>query len=99
MYNILKLINYLYRRGYLGPGGLYKGGFDWNCTGGATGYIDRKIVGYEHLYQHSTAKPIYESLAFDPEGLFGKLNQSFLYYLTLCPGRLDGRQLRLYYTI
>lgn len=43
-----------------------------NCTGGIIGYIDRKILGEEHLYKYNTARRVYDShQAFDPEGLFG----------------------------
>lgn len=54
-------------KGYLGPGGLYNGSSNVNCTGGAAGYIDRLVFGKNHMYS-GTAKPIYESLPFDPEG-------------------------------
>lgn len=42
-----------------------------NCMGGAAGYIDKLILGTNHIYQHPTAKKIYNSTAFDPEGLLG----------------------------
>ncbi|CAD7078557.1 unnamed protein product [Hermetia illucens] len=41
--------------------------------GGAAGYIDKLILGTNHIYQHPTAKKIYNSTAFDPEGLLGCL--------------------------
>lgn len=47
--------------------------FKPNCIGGATGYIDRLIIGESHLYQRSAAKVLYESRPFDPEGIFGCL--------------------------
>ena len=43
-------------RGYLGPGGLSDGGKYFNCTGGATGYIDRLLLGENHLYGYPTCK-------------------------------------------
>jgi len=54
-------------KGYLGPGGLYNGSSNVNCTGGAAGYIDRLVFGERHTYS-GTSKTIYQSLPFDPEG-------------------------------
>lgn len=60
--------------GYLGPGGIQEGGRFNNCIGGATGYIDRLIIGQSHLYQHPRAGGVYdETMPFDPEGVFGCL--------------------------
>ncbi|XP_023179307.1 heparan-alpha-glucosaminide N-acetyltransferase [Drosophila hydei] len=60
-------------RGYLGPGGKHNNAADPNCIGGAAGYVDRLILGNAHIYQHPTAKYVYDSSAFDPEGVFGCL--------------------------
>lgn len=57
----------------MGPGGKHNLLFKPNCIGGATGYIDRLIMGESHLYQRSAAKVLYESQPFDPEGVFGCL--------------------------
>ena len=43
-------------RGYLGPGGLHDNGSYFNCTGGAAGYIDRKLFGVNHIYGHPTSE-------------------------------------------
>lgn len=60
--------------GYLGPGGMHENFRYNNCIGGATGYIDRLIIGNQHLYQRPRAAAIYdETMPFDPEGLFGCL--------------------------
>lgn len=60
--------------GYLGPGGIHDGGRFNNCIGGATGFIDRAIIGESHLYRHPKAGGVYdETLPFDPEGVFGCL--------------------------
>lgn len=59
--------------GYLGPGGNHEMGQHKNCIGGATGLIDRTILGAKHIYQWPTAKHVYASMAFDPEGVFGCL--------------------------
>lgn len=45
-----------------------------NCIGGATGYIDRLIIGNRHMYQRPRAAAVYdEKTPFDPEGIFGCL--------------------------
>lgn len=68
-------------KGYLGPGGLYNKSSNVNCTGGAAGYIDRLVIGENHMY-FGTPKPIYQSLAFDPEGKMSK-NVLKIYYSLL----------------
>lgn len=60
--------------GYWGPGGIQEGGKFNNCIGGAAGYIDRLILGENHLYKHGRASALYEEKTpFDPEGPFGSL--------------------------
>ncbi|KAK9881463.1 hypothetical protein WA026_016348 [Henosepilachna vigintioctopunctata] len=63
-------------KGYFGPGGLHKHGKYEGCTGGATGFIDRAILGH-HAYQHPTSEKVYNSQPFDPEGIIGCLNSIF----------------------
>ena len=59
--------------GYLGPGGLYdNGAVPGNCTGGAAGYIDKLILGENHIYSNPTPKVLYHTEPFDPEGILGK---------------------------
>lgn len=58
-------------RGYLGPGGIHDFISHQNCTGGATGYIDRSILGENHMYQRAKIRALYDALVFDPEGVFG----------------------------
>ncbi|XP_017151391.1 heparan-alpha-glucosaminide N-acetyltransferase [Drosophila miranda] len=60
-------------RGYLGPGGKHDLAAHPNCIGGAAGYVDLQVLGNAHIYQHPTAKYVYDSSAFDPEGVFGCL--------------------------
>lgn len=43
------------RSGYLGPGGIGDLGKYPNCTGGAAAYIDRLLLGDDHLYQHPSS--------------------------------------------
>lgn len=58
--------------GYLGPGGDHESGKYFGCVGGATGYIDRSILGSMHVYQNPTIKDVFGTKTpFDPEGLVG----------------------------
>ena len=60
--------------GYFGPAGLADdNAHDAECIGGATGYIDRLILGTDHIYGYPTAKDVYETGPFDPEGILGIL--------------------------
>jgi heparan-alpha-glucosaminide N-acetyltransferase len=59
-------------RGYLGPGGIQDNGQFRGCIGGATGYLDRQILGESHIFKRPTAREIYGSGPFDPEGIVGK---------------------------
>lgn len=79
--------------GYLGPGGS-TGHF--NCTGGAAGYIDKKVFTLRHIYDGPTCSPQgpgdiptnYGCGPYDPEGLLGNLTSIFLCYLGLQAGRI-----------
>ncbi|CAG5122863.1 unnamed protein product [Candidula unifasciata] len=76
-------------RGYVGPGGISEGGLYANCTGGATGYIDAVVLGYQHLYGHPTSEVVYQTVQpFDPEGLLATLNSVFLCFLGIQCGRI-----------
>lgn len=72
--------------GYLGPGGMHEEGRYNACIGGATGYIDRVVLGESHLYQSPTARHVYHSQAFDPEGVFGCLLTIFQVFLGVQSG-------------
>lgn len=75
--------------GYVGPGGLDNHGKYYNCTGGAAGYIDTKIIGNAHLYNRPTPKKIYQTnQPFDPEGILGIFNSVVLTYLGVQAGRV-----------
>ena len=68
--------------GYLGPGGLANNASYPNCTGGSAQYIDILIFGKNHIYQHPTAKPIYDTTQpFDPEGFLGSLTAAFTVFI------------------
>nr|XP_033771290.1 heparan-alpha-glucosaminide N-acetyltransferase isoform X4 [Geotrypetes seraphini] len=75
--------------GYLGPGGIGDFGQYPNCTGGAAGYIDRLVLGEEHIYQHPSSNVIYQStVAYDPEGILGTINAIVLAFLGLQAGKI-----------
>ncbi|KAF4516733.1 hypothetical protein B566_EDAN008423, partial [Ephemera danica] len=65
--NVFMMLIY---RGYLGPGGLHEDLNYRNCSGGVAGYVDRLLLGAEHLYQTPTSSILYQTGSFDPEGLF-----------------------------
>lgn len=53
--------------GYLGPGGIHRMSKYTDCIGGATGYIDRLILGKSHMYQRPRAAAVYDGKQpFDP---------------------------------
>lgn len=45
-----------------------------NCTGGATGYIDKVIIGEKMLFQNAPVRNVYHTLQFDPENILGDNN-------------------------
>ncbi|XP_015126094.1 heparan-alpha-glucosaminide N-acetyltransferase [Diachasma alloeum] len=74
--------------GYLGPGGNHRYGEYFNCTGGAAGYIDKLILGIDHIYQHPTIDSVYGSGPFDPEGILGCLTTIFQTFLGVQAGKI-----------
>ena len=75
--------------GYFGPGGLENNSIYHNCTGGATGYIDRLILGSAHMYSRPTCSKIYKTIQhFDPEGILSSLNSILLTYIGCRAGRV-----------
>lgn len=75
--------------GYFGPGGSEYGGQYYNCTGGATGYIDRVILGYDHLYTDvSITNKVYQIKVFEPEGILSTLPSICLAYYGVVAGRI-----------
>uniref|UniRef100_UPI00398F72A7 heparan-alpha-glucosaminide N-acetyltransferase isoform X2 n=1 Tax=Pristiophorus japonicus TaxID=55135 RepID=UPI00398F72A7 len=76
-------------RGYLGPGGIGDFGNFTNCTGGATGYIDRWLFGEKHMYQHPSCTLLYNTtVPFDPENLLGLINSIVMAFLGLQAGKI-----------
>ncbi|XP_059617589.1 heparan-alpha-glucosaminide N-acetyltransferase-like [Phlebotomus argentipes] len=57
--------------GYLGPGGRHDYGKFRDCPGGATGYIDKLILGENHISEYASTTAVYESKPIDSENLFG----------------------------
>lgn len=75
--------------GYLGAGGLEKGGQFANCTGGAARYVDQLVFGSSHIHQRPTTRAIYNtSVAFDPEGILGSLTCVLCAYLGAEAGKV-----------
>uniref|UniRef100_A0A8C2RQT8 Heparan-alpha-glucosaminide N-acetyltransferase catalytic domain-containing protein n=1 Tax=Capra hircus TaxID=9925 RepID=A0A8C2RQT8_CAPHI len=76
-------------RGYLGPGGIGDGGRYRNCTGGAAGYVDRLLLGHQHLYQHPSSAVLYHTeVAYDPEGILGTINSIVMAFLGVQAGKI-----------
>lgn len=75
--------------GYLGPGGISENGIYFNCSGGAAQYVDRLVLGENHIYQHPTFKNTYKTnQPFDPEGIVGIPTSIFLCFLGVQSGRI-----------
>ncbi|KAG0697816.1 Heparan-alpha-glucosaminide N-acetyltransferase [Chionoecetes opilio] len=75
--------------GYQGPGGfalLQNGTPSPHCVGGSAGEVDRWLLTSSHIYQNPTAKTLYGSAAFDPEGVLGSLTSIFQVFLGLQAG-------------
>lgn len=76
-------------RGYLSAGGLLGDhGAHVNCTGGAAGFIDHKILGHAHMYQNPTCKDTYLTGPFDPEGFLSSLTAIVTAFLGMHAGRI-----------
>ncbi|XP_034244775.1 heparan-alpha-glucosaminide N-acetyltransferase [Thrips palmi] len=73
-------------RGYMGPGGVHMDGAFANCTGGAAGYVDKLVLGQEHLYPTPGSHAVYGSGPFDPEGLLGCLTSVLQVFLGVQAG-------------
>ncbi|XP_066576499.1 heparan-alpha-glucosaminide N-acetyltransferase isoform X2 [Amia ocellicauda] len=75
--------------GYLGPGGIGDFGQYSNCTGGAAGYIDRWLLGENHIYQNPSSHVLYQTrMPYDPEGILGTINSVVLAFLGLQAGKI-----------
>ncbi|XP_043839813.1 heparan-alpha-glucosaminide N-acetyltransferase [Dromiciops gliroides] len=75
--------------GYLGPGGIGDFGKYPNCTGGAAGYIDRLLLGEDHIYQHPSPNVLYHTkVAYDPEGILGTINSIVMAFLGVQAGKI-----------
>ncbi|CAG6017829.1 unnamed protein product [Menidia menidia] len=74
--------------GYLGAGGIGDDGLYANCTGGAAGYIDRRIFG-DNMYRYPTCKELYQTVQpFDPEGILGTINSIVMGFLGMQAGKI-----------
>ncbi|XP_055517698.1 heparan-alpha-glucosaminide N-acetyltransferase [Leucoraja erinacea] len=75
--------------GYLGAGGIGDDGKFSNCTGGAAGYIDKWLLGTNHIYNWPTCKVLYHTTEpFDPEGILGTINSVLMAFIGLQAGKI-----------
>ncbi|XP_073323577.1 heparan-alpha-glucosaminide N-acetyltransferase isoform X2 [Pagrus major] len=75
--------------GYLGPGGIGDMGLYANCTGGAAGFLDRWLLGENHIYQTPSSRVIYATrMPYDPEGVLGSINSILMAFLGLQAGKI-----------
>ncbi|GCB64323.1 hypothetical protein scyTo_0004584 [Scyliorhinus torazame] len=75
--------------GYLGAGGIGDDGKFPNCTGGAAGYIDKWLLGANHIYGYPTCKELYHTTEpFDPEGVLGTINSVLMAFIGLQAGKI-----------
>ncbi|XP_028994513.1 heparan-alpha-glucosaminide N-acetyltransferase isoform X2 [Betta splendens] len=75
--------------GYLGPGGIGDMGLYANCTGGAAAFIDRWLLGENHIYQTPSSRVIYATrMPYDPEGVLGSINSILMAFLGLQAGKI-----------
>ncbi|XP_044045519.1 heparan-alpha-glucosaminide N-acetyltransferase isoform X2 [Siniperca chuatsi] len=75
--------------GYLGPGGIGDMGLYANCTGGAAAFIDRWLLGVNHIYQTPSSRGIYAThMPYDPEGVLGSINSILMAFLGLQAGKI-----------
>ncbi|KAJ8667901.1 hypothetical protein QAD02_009564 [Eretmocerus hayati] len=79
-------------KGYFGPGGRHADSKYLNCTGGATGYVDKLLLGENHIFRFPTTDKVYGSGRFDPEGILGCLTSIFQVFL----GVQAGQTMRIY---
>lgn len=80
--------------GYVGPGGQTEGGQYANCTGGAAAWLDRLLLGTNHLYTDHEVKQIFKTqITHDPEGILGYSTSILLTLIGLQCGKiLVGRK-------
>ncbi|XP_077310059.1 heparan-alpha-glucosaminide N-acetyltransferase-like [Lithobates pipiens] len=75
--------------GYLGPGGIGSYGQYPNCTGGAAGYIDKWLLGANHIYRYPSCMDLYKTTEpFDPEGVLGTINSVAMAFFGLQAGKI-----------
>uniref|UniRef100_A0A2K6GMS5 Heparan-alpha-glucosaminide N-acetyltransferase n=1 Tax=Propithecus coquereli TaxID=379532 RepID=A0A2K6GMS5_PROCO len=71
------------------PGGIGDLGEHPNCTGGAAGYIDRLLLGDDHLHQRPSCTVLYHTeVAYDPEGILGTINSIVMAFLGVQAGKI-----------
>jgi len=79
--------------GYTGPGGRTEDGKYENCTGGAASWLDRTVLGENHLYHDLTVKKIFHTNVYhDPEGILGYTTSILLTLIGLQCGKILGNR-------
>lgn len=75
--------------GYTGPGGATEGGRYANCTGGTAAWLDRLVLGDNHMYNDHEVKKIFRTkISHDPEGILGYTTSILLTLLGLQCGKI-----------
>lgn len=75
--------------GYIGPGGRTEGGRYANCTGGAAAWIDRLLLGPNHMYNDHEVKQVFGTeVSHDPEGILGYTTSILLTLIGLQCGKI-----------
>lgn len=75
--------------GYTGPGGQTAGSQYAACTGGSASWLDRLILGENHLYNDHEVKQIFKTkVAHDPEGILGCTTSIVLALIGLQCGKI-----------
>jgi len=74
--------------GYVGPGGISEDSQYVGCTGGAAGYIDRLILGDNHVSPTPTCLDEYNCQPFDSSNLLGYLTCIVTCYIGVQAGRI-----------
>lgn len=75
--------------GYTGPGGMTDGGKFASCTGGTAAWLDRLLLGTNHMYNDHEVKETFKTqVSHDPEGLLGYTTSILLTLIGLQCGKI-----------
>jgi hypothetical protein len=51
-------------------------------------WVDEQLLGINHFYHDPTCAPVYDCVAYDPEGIMGAFSAAFLAFLGLVSGKV-----------